>query len=521
MTLISIAYALFLLSTLGIFWAAERRSVRLSILIAASLVFYSSLQIQYVPLLLVMTLITFYVAQAIGAPMDWRVEERDWQFAQQDWNQRRLKLLWVGIGLNLLLLLGFKYLPFLLELAGDIVSSLSGLSGSELSGSELSDGLAATRTGPTYEQADWIREHIVAPLGLSFFSFECIAYLVDVYRGAPATQDMLKFFAYKLFFPKLISGPITRFHPFAAQLQTLKFPASSQVIEGLWLIACGAVKKLLLADHLGTVVNLIFGNIERAGSGDLWLATFAYGLQLYLDFSGYVDVARGGALLLGFELPQNFDFPYFSTNIADFWRRWHMTLGDWLRNYLYFPLGGSRQGLARTCINLLIVMLIAGIWHGAALGFVVWGGLHGLALVVHRLTAALSERVQSLQNWWRSLPGLAMAWMLTQFMVFSSWIFFRLPDLKQSGQALQRLFGHNADIQFAQKVYVESLQIERLHLSYLLALLVLGMGLAYGLNRGLKLQLAWTVKILLVPICLYAAWLLAPNDTPPYIYFDF
>lgn len=498
MTFLSITYGLFLISVLGIYWSIEHRSLRLWILVVASLVFYSSLQIQYLPLLLAMTLITFYVGQAIGAPMDWRVEDRDWQFAQQDWNQRRLKLLWVGVGLNLLLLLGFKYVPFLLD-------SFGGIAGFEAAG----------------EQADWIRAHILAPLGISFFSFECIAYLVDVYRGAPATHDLLKFFSYKLFFAKLISGPITRFHPFAAQLQTLTFPASSQIVEGLWLIACGAVKKLLLADHLGTVVNLIFGNAERAGSGDLWLATFAYGLQLYLDFSGYVDVARGSAMLLGFDLPPNFDFPYFCTNIADFWRRWHMTLGDWLRNYLYFPLGGSRRGLAWTCFNLLIVMLIAGIWHGAAWGFVVWGGLHGVALVVHRLTAALSAHWPQLQKWWESVPGVITAWLITQLMVFTTWIFFRLPNFKESGLVLQRLFGHAADIQFAQKVYVESLQIDRLHLTLWLWLLVAGMGVAYMLQRGLKLQLAWTIKILLVPLCLFAAWLLAPNQTPPYIYFDF
>jgi alginate O-acetyltransferase complex protein AlgI len=198
-----------------------------------------------------------------------------------------------------------------------------------------------------------------------------------------------------------------------------------------------------------------------------------------------------------------------------------MTLGDWLRNYLYFPLGGSRRGLQRTCLNLLIVMLLAGLWHGAAWGFIVWGGLHGVALVIHRLTAALSDRSEALKTWWRSVPGVILAWVITQLMVFTTWIFFRLPDLKDSGLVFQRLFGHVADLQFAQKVYVEGLQIDRPHLTFLLWLLVAGMGLAYGLNRGLKLQLSWTVKILLVPICLFAAWLLAPNETPPYIYFDF
>ncbi len=506
MSFLSITYGLFLLSTLGVFWAVVplghsettgKRSFQLWVILIASLVFYSSLQIQYVPLLLMLTGITFYIGRAIGAPMDWRVDDDEWQFAQQDWNQRRLKLLWVGISLNLLLLLGFKYVPFVLESVG---------------------ALGATGAPA---QADWVKTNIIAPLGISFFSFECIAYLVDVYRGAPATHDFLKFATYKLFFAKFISGPITRFHPFAAQLQTLRFPMPSQMAEGLWLIASGAVKKLLLADHLGTIVGLIFGNIERAGSGDLWLATFAYGLQLYLDFSGYVDVARGSALLMGIELPQNFDFPYFCTSIADFWRRWHITLGDWLRNYLYFPLGGSRQGIVRTCLNLIIVMLLAGIWHGAAWGFIVWGCFHGLALVVHRLTDALSKQWHWLGIFWKTVPGILSAWTMTQLMVFTTWIFFRLPNLKDSGLVISRLFGHAGDIQFAQKVYVETLQIDRLHLALLLWAIVAGMGIAYLFYRGLKLQLNWAVKLMLVPLCLFAAWLLAPNESQPYIYFDF
>jgi alginate O-acetyltransferase complex protein AlgI len=289
----------------------------------------------------------------------------------------------------------------------------------------------------------------------------------------------------------------------------------------LWLIACGAVKKLLLADHLGRLVDLSFSNLERAGSGDLWLATFAYGLQLYLDFSGYVDVARGSAALMGFDLPQNFYFPYFCTNLADFWRRWHMTLGDWLRNYLYFPLGGSRRGLWRTCLTLLIVMLIAGIWHGAAWGFVVWGAIHGVGLAIHRLTHALSDRVHALKAWWKSIPGTIVAWMITQLMVFTSWIFFRLPDLQQSGLVWSRLWGHPADVQFAQKIYMETLQLGRPQITLLLILLSAAIGIVYAFNRGLKLQLNWTVKILLVPVCLFVAWLLAPNESPPYIYFDF
>jgi alginate O-acetyltransferase complex protein AlgI len=339
--------------------------------------------------------------------------------------------------------------------------------------------------------------------------------LVDVYRGAPATQQFLKFSAYKLFFPKLISGPITRFHLFATQLKAQQFPKPDQIVEGIWLIACGALKKGLLSDNIGTFVDLCFGNIQRAGSGDLWLATFAYGLQLYLDFSGYVDIVRGSAMLLGFTLPQNFDFPYFCTSIADFWRRWHMTLGDWLRNYLYFPLGGSRQGLLRTCLNLMIVMLIAGIWHGAAWGFVVWGAIHGLALVVHRLTQAYSDRVPSLKAFWLSIPGAITAWLITQFMVFTAWIFFRLPNLEDSLWVAQHLWGHAADAQFTQKIYLEGLKMERPQIALLLWLIVALMGVAYAFNRGLKVQLNWPLKLLLVPISFYLVWLLAPQGSLP------
>lgn len=498
MTFLSILYGVFLLGVLGIYWVTEERSLRLWVLLVASLVFYSSLQVQYVPLLLVIALVTFRIGLEVGAPLDWRIENTDWDFAQQDWNRRRLRLLWLGIVVNIVLLLGFKYIPFLLASLGAIAS------------------LPAAQS-----TADWVAQTIIAPLGISFFCFECIAYLIDVYRGAPATQSFLKFATYKLFFPKLISGPITRFHPFMNDVQSAQFPSTVQIADALWLIASGAVKKLLLADHLGTLVDLSFANLERAGSGDLWLAAIAYGFQLYLDFSGYVDVARGTALLMGFTLPENFDFPYLSTSIADFWRRWHITLGDWLRNYLYFPLGGSRQGLQRTCLNLMIVMGIAGIWHGAAWGFIVWGVIHGLALVVHRLNHALAERSPQVQQWWSSIPGVILAWLLTQTTVFFAWIFFRLPNLKEAWWVVSHLWGHTADIQFSQKIYVETLQMGRSEIAVALGAIALAMGVIYGGQRGLKLQLNWPVKLLLVPVCVFAAWLLSPNESLPYIYFDF
>ncbi|MGB3298993.1 MAG: MBOAT family O-acyltransferase [Phormidesmis sp.] len=491
MILPSILYGFFLAGVVLLYWLAPNKVAKLLVLLVTSLYFYASLQLQYVPLMLVLVGLNFVIGKSLAAPLDWRIPNEAWQYAQADWNRRRRLLLGLGIALNALLLLGFKYLSPTIEAFG-------------------------FNRGTEGVLAGW-----VMPLGLSFFAFECIAYLVDVYRGSPASDELLEFAAYKLFFPKLISGPITRFHSFSAQMKAPTLPSMSQNAEGLWLIASGTVKKLLIADRIGQIVNLSAESLPRAGSGDIWLLTFAYGLQLYLDFSGYVDIARGSALLLGFNLPQNFNFPYFATSIADFWRRWHITLGDWLRNYLYFPLGGSRRSLARTCLNLMIIMLIAGVWHGDRWGFIVWGAIHGLALIIHRLSGALSERVSLLKSFWASAPGIFLAWGFTQLIVFFSWIFFRLPSLSDAGLAVRHLVGHTADVQFAQKVYNDSFGLNRPQISLLLAGIVALTGIAYVVQNKLKLQISWPVKVLLLPVCFYLAWILAPSEASPYIYFDF
>lgn len=493
MTLPSLVYALFLISVVGVFWTLESLQARIWLLVVASLIFYASLQVQYLLLMVALLLATFFIGSAIATPLDWRIPNPRWQFAERGWNHRRTTLLWLGIGINVALLLGFKYLDGLLRWMG-------------LEMGTPDDGTLA---------------RIIMPLGLSFFCFECIAYLVDVYRGSPAALNFSDFAAYKLYFPKLISGPITRFHPFIDQVEQHKPPGLNTAVEGLWLIAYGAMKKLLIADHIAILVNLSFDNLERASSADIWLATFAYGLQLYLDFSAYVNIARGSALLMGITLPQNFDAPYFTTSLADFWRRWHMTLGDWLRNYLYFPLGGSRQGLARTCLNLMVVMLIAGIWHGNNWGFLIWGALHGAGLVVHRLTQVVGKTVPALKAFWTTVPGIGLGWLLTQGLVFFSWLFFRLPEPDRFTLALQRLWGVPTDAQFVQKVYIESLGFSFGQLLMMLGGVLGLMGLTYLVRRGFKLELSWPVKLLLVPVFSVLAWLLAPAETLPYIYFDF
>ncbi|MDB9491375.1 MBOAT family protein [Dolichospermum circinale CS-534/05] len=492
MKFISILYGIFLLSVLVIYWNVYLANFRLWILLIASILFYSSLHIRYLPLLLILTFINFRLGLGISNNTSSNKHFQNSHLSEEELHRNRRNLLWIGIVFNLLILLGFKYINHLQNLFLHL-----------------------------FNHSDGSFTKIVSPLGISFFTFECIAYLIDVYRGDLAAANFIEFATYKLFFAKLISGPITRYRHLEFQFNTLQFPSIDRIAEGLWLIAQGAVKKGIFADNLGIFVDLCFGNLQRAGSTDLWLATFAYGLQLYLDFNGYVDIARGSALLFGLVLPENFNFPYFSTSISDFWRRWHITLGDWLRHYLYFPLGGSRRGLIRTCGNLLIVMLLAGIWHGSAWGFIVWGIFHGIALVVHRLTAVLSDRLTILNLFWQNPIGIIYAWLLTQIMVFTSWIWFRLPNLQDSSLVMQHLWGYPADQQFAEKVYTEALNSSQSQIFYLLASITLLMTVSYSLKGRMKLDFSWPMKIVLVPLCFYAVWLLAPQGSLPYIYFDF
>jgi alginate O-acetyltransferase complex protein AlgI len=514
MNFISLLYGLFLAVTLFFYWRKDSQQNRLWTIVVSSLLFYALFYKDRPPLLLLLNLavlgaiifVNFWIGKLLleSQIIEYRsvknsLTERSEPRYLPRTKAERKRVVILGIAFNVLLLLASKYIPFLLTTVA-------------------SWGFPALDTA-----ALWYRSNILPPLGISFLTFESIAYLVDVYKGSPATGNLLKYAAYKAFFPKLISGPITHYHEFSPQLNVLKFPSIEVMVEGVWLIACGAVKKTLIADSLGTYVNLVWdsSNLERAGSVDLWLALFAYGWQLYFDFSGYVDIARGTGLFFGIKLPENFNFPYFSTNIADFWRRWHITLGDWLRHYVYFPLGGSHEGLGRTCLNLMAIMVIAGIWHGADWGFLVWGIIHGLALVVHRLTAHWSSQNPVIQDFWESRSGKLLGWLLTQPFVFMAWLFFRLPKLANSTFVLQNLWGKPADSQFAGKLVEAGVRLDNGQLLACLVGLSLLTAAIYGWRRILKLELGWGMKLLFIPAAFYLVWILVPGQSSPYIYFDF
>ena len=269
------------------------------------------------------------------------------------------------------------------------------------------------------------------PLGLSFFTFQQLWLLKEVYTGdfRLGRRDSLPLYAF--FFPTAVSGPILKPQAFFPQLHNEKFlqPDSRDVAAGLCAITGGMAKKVLLSDNLGVVVNTGWEHLAELSAPDAWLVILGYTLQLYLDFSGYCDIAAGSARLLGLRLPVNFNSPYRSLSAGEFWRRWHITLTGFLRECVYVPLGGSRRGMNRTCINILTVFLISGLWHGAGWTFIVWGGLHGLAQVAERLWGKRRDR----------LPA-SIRWLLTFFFVNMAWVFFRAPSLSGALALLKAAF---------------------------------------------------------------------------------
>jgi alginate O-acetyltransferase complex protein AlgI len=284
--------------------------------------------------------------------------------------------------------------------------------------------------------------NIILPIGISFYTFQTISYTVDIYRGKLKPCDSLKEFAlFVTFFPQLVAGPIVRAKEFLPQLREQMQSNSTTLLRkivinnsnlklGITIMAFGFLKKMFFADNIAPLANDIFSNPSIYDSLSIMIGTIAFGVQIYGDFSGYSDIAIGAALILGFKLPLNFNKPYFAFSPSDFWRRWHISLSTWLKDYLYIPLGGNKKSNTRTYINLLSVMIIGGLWHGASINFILWGALHGLYLSVHRL---ISKKSPFLTNHWffKTKIGKVISILLMQYLVFLAWIPFRaetVPD---------------------------------------------------------------------------------------------
>ncbi len=344
---------------------------------------------------------------------------------------------------------------------------------------------------------------VALPVGLSFFTFQAISYVVDVRRGLCQRASTIDFAIYLSFFPHLVAGPIVRAREFLPQLERPRDPNDVPVGAAVLLIGFGLVKKVVIADFLArSVVDPVFAVPEAYGAPDAWTALLSYAVQIFCDFSGYTDIAIGLALLMGFVFPQNFDRPYCSRSVREFWRRWHMTLSRYLRDFLYIPLGGSRGGPWRTASNLMITMLLGGLWHGAAWGFVLWGGLHGAALVVEHAWRGRGPR----------LPTV-LAWGATFLFVCLAWIPFRAPDLTTAWAFAERLVTPGPSTLLTPGVAVAVLGILALQLLPAKPLDAIRERLQALDPLALGFGLAVTVALVAASV--------PGNAVPPFIYFRF
>lgn len=341
--------------------------------------------------------------------------------------QRKLFWVTVSIVINLGLLCYYKYSEF-------IVENINAVFGTHFHAVDFMALLANDLTGSHFNV-----ETLILPIGISFYVFQTISYTVDIYRGRlKPVNDVLDFAFFVCFFPHLVAGPIVRASQFVHQIYEPYKVTRDDVGRALFLIIAGLTKKILIADYLGAnLVNAVFEDPEKYSGFHNLTAVYGFALQIYGDFSGYSDIAIGIALLLGFRLPLNFNSPYKAVSTTDFWRRWHISLSTWLRDYLYIPLGGNRKGNFNTYKNLMITMLLGGLWHGADWKFVIWGGLHGAGLAIHKLwrTVIPSKENPSM------LSRLFWGFITFQF-VCLCWIFFRAESYEEALFIIGRIFGN-------------------------------------------------------------------------------
>lgn len=361
------------------------RYIRLAtaFLVFASLAFYSYWDIRYLPILLISILFNYIIGS--------RLEKT-----------RSKSLLILGVGTDLFLLGYFKYANFFLD-------SL--------------DALFHT---------SWFMPEITLPLGISFFTFTQIAYLVDVYRGETEKYSLLTYSLFVTFFPHLIAGPIL-YHkdiiPQFSRLRNFIFSHKNMAL-GLTMFSMGLFKKVIIADKLAPWVNIVFNHADKVTFIEAWAGALSYTLQLYFDFSGYSEMAIGLGLMLNIRLPINFNSPYKAKSIIEFWRRWHITLSEFLKSYLYIPLGGNRFGNLKKMRNILITMILGGLWHGAGWTYIIWGALHGVYLVINHSWRKLSVEIPKL-----------FSWLLTFISVVIAWVYFRAMTIHDATNILKTMFG--------------------------------------------------------------------------------
>ena len=351
----------------------------------------------------------FFMLLIITSVLDWCLS-RIMSDTRKLWKRRLC--LWMSIGMSLSILGFFKYANFFLWNWNQMVEG-------------------------NFQPLD-----IILPVGISFYTFQSISYIVDVYKGRVSpTETWIEYLFFLSYFPALVAGPIVRADYFLPQIQNRDHASRQEMAAGLWLIILGLVKKAVVADYIAQYNDLIFASPTGYSGLESLMGVVGYVVQIYCDFSGYSDMAIGISAIMGFRLTKNFDFPYKSRNLTDFWRRWHISLSTWLRDYVYIPLGGNRRGTLRTYVNNFLTMLVGGLWHGAAWKFVIWGGMHGVGLIVHK---ALRPWLVKIPDTW---PVKAASWTLTMAYVSFLFIFFRAASFEDAWLIIRNIFG-NFDIAY-------------------------------------------------------------------------
>jgi alginate O-acetyltransferase complex protein AlgI len=462
----------FLLVVLVLFYGVPHRHGpelqlwRRYLLLAASLVFYMAWNVKFVVLILGLITVDYFAALWI---------------ARREGAQRRMALL-LSLAANIGMLGWFKYSNFARE----------------------------TWTHLVYPGREFHPLDIILPLGISFHTFQSISYVIDVYRGEQTVvTSYIDYALFVSFFPQLVAGPIVRAREFFHDFRNWTAPTGAEWQHGVATILTGFVKKLVFADQFALVADKYFANpAALPGMMSAWTGTIAFALQIFFDFSGYTDIAIGVALLFGFHFPENFRRPYLSASITEFWRRWHMTLSRWLRDYVYIPLGGNRKGEFRTYLNLMLTMLLGGLWHGASWNFVIWGGYHGVLLASERAIWGREPR-----SGWLRIPLTIVTFLL----LCVGWVFFRAKTLTAALYVLDQMISPLTHKPVADHSLLSPWQWQ-------LAILALVIALAEeygGMLTRLTVSPAWARTLAVVVVLLVIELFSATDQTIPFVYFQF
>lgn len=485
----SIAFWLFFLVIILLYSLFYKRClVRNLYLLLVSIFFYYKTGGLFVLLLLMVILLNYSSGLAISRSVSQR--------------KKRLFLI-LGICANLLILAYFKYTGFFVGLVNDMLGT-----------SFIEKDYLAMLTNNLLGSHFNI-DNIILPIGISFFLFQSISYIVDVYRDdVEVVNNIVDFGFYVSFFPQLVAGPIVRASEFIPQLHTPYNASSREFSHALFLISKGLIKKIVISDFIAmNLVDRVF-DMPAAFSGfENLMAVYGYALQIYCDFSGYTDIAIGLALVLGFRIPANFNSPYKAVDLSDFWRRWHISLSRWLKDYLYIPLGGNRKGSVRTYLNLLITMLLGGLWHGASMKFVIWGGMHGIGLVVNRIWRKITN-----SNGNSGLLGRFFTSFLTFHFVCLCWIFFRSTDTNSAFVMLSQIFNSFSPGAFSEVLSAYGRLFAVMIAGYSMHLLPEDMKESY---RGMFIRSPLVIQIIAVLLIAIFISAMQSTDVMPFIYFRF